>query len=229
MGKLTWEQAADTFRDAREDLEVVVLEPTEPDWHAVLQMAEREQLGLEVVVDGEPKPDRGVGSWLFEPSDEERKLVLRHAGVAFVRKRWRRDQISFALDPTYVCGQGELDAVLGFMSGLFSATGKAIELQDYYGRSKPLARVECDGTGHAVHWRPPALPEAGSGVVSAGGAFAKGALGCVGVFVLLGIGVLLAGGSVRLDLGGLILLLLIGGVLGLIVRLIYNAGRQHPA
>ncbi|MDP0492662.1 MAG: hypothetical protein Q7Q71_16580 [Verrucomicrobiota bacterium JB023] len=59
---------------------------------------------------------------------------------------------------------------------------------------------------------------------SRGKSFLKGGLGCLGIFLLLGFVAVLAGGSMHLDAGGVILLLLIGGGLGLIGHWIYQKG-----
>ena len=59
-----------------------------------------------------------------------------------------------------------------------------------------------------------------------GGAFVKGGLGCLGVFVLLAIIALVAGGRVHIDAGGAICLFVGGGLVGLLVLWIYNKGRD---
>ena len=57
-------------------------------------------------------------------------------------------------------------------------------------------------------------------------AFGKGGCGCLIVFaVCAGIAVLL-GGRAHIDLGGAILLFVIGGVIGLVVLAIYNKGKR---
>ena len=55
----------------------------------------------------------------------------------------------------------------------------------------------------------------------------KGGLGCVAVFIVLGVVAVLFGGSVHIDLGGLLMLLVIGGVIGLVVKAIYDKGRRE--
>ncbi len=57
-------------------------------------------------------------------------------------------------------------------------------------------------------------------------AFAKGGLGCLGIFIVLAVITLLVGGSVHFDLCGGVLLFLIGGVVGLIVLAVYNRGKR---
>ena len=57
-------------------------------------------------------------------------------------------------------------------------------------------------------------------------AFVKGGFGCLTLFIVLGVLALLFGGNVHADLGGLILLFIIGGALGLLYRAIYNKGRN---
>ena len=59
-----------------------------------------------------------------------------------------------------------------------------------------------------------------------GDAFVKGGCGCLIAFVVLGLSCALIGGNVHIDLGGVILLFVIGGILGLIVLAIYNKGRN---
>lgn len=59
-----------------------------------------------------------------------------------------------------------------------------------------------------------------------GADFAKGAGGCLGLFLLIGVIVAAAGGTVYLNGGGLILLLLIGGCLGLAFSSFYWKGRR---
>jgi predicted lipid-binding transport protein (Tim44 family) len=83
---------------------------------------------------------------------------------------------------------------------------------------------------------PPEVP-ASSTVASPGGggaAFAKGGLGGLAIFAILAFITVLLGGHVHFNVGGLIFLFIIGGVIGLIVLSIYNKGRkdaggsEHP-
>jgi hypothetical protein len=57
-----------------------------------------------------------------------------------------------------------------------------------------------------------------------GRAFVKGGLGCLLGFLAIGLLFVLLGGYMRIDLGGAILLFVIGGVIGLIVLAIYRKG-----
>lgn len=59
-----------------------------------------------------------------------------------------------------------------------------------------------------------------------GRAAAKGSLGCVAAFVVLGLLAVIFGGSVYIDAGGLVLLLVIGAVIGLVVNSIYQKGKR---
>ena len=61
---------------------------------------------------------------------------------------------------------------------------------------------------------------------SAGSAFAKGGCGCIVLFFIIGFLAVAAGGSMHIDIGGAILLFVIGGVIGLIVLGVYNKGRN---
>lgn len=61
-----------------------------------------------------------------------------------------------------------------------------------------------------------------------GEAFIKGGCGCIVAFLAIGIFFVLIGGTMYIDPGGAILLFVIGGVMGLIVRAIYNRG-AHDA
>lgn len=57
-------------------------------------------------------------------------------------------------------------------------------------------------------------------------AFVKGGFGCLGVFAAFAGIALLLGGTVNIDVGGAILLFVIGGLLGLLTLWIYNKGRH---
>jgi hypothetical protein len=59
-----------------------------------------------------------------------------------------------------------------------------------------------------------------------GAAFTKGGCGCLLLFAAVGLIVLLAGGRVRIDPIGALMLFVIGGIIGLIVLAIYNKGRR---
>ena len=59
-----------------------------------------------------------------------------------------------------------------------------------------------------------------------GQAFLKGGCGCLMLFVVLGFFVVLIGGNVHADFAGILMLFLIGGTIGLVVRGIYNKGRR---
>ena len=57
-----------------------------------------------------------------------------------------------------------------------------------------------------------------------GGAFVKGGCGCIVAFFAIGMFFVMIGGGMHFDAGGLVLLFAGGGVLGLIVRAVYNKG-----
>ncbi len=59
-----------------------------------------------------------------------------------------------------------------------------------------------------------------------GQAFLKGGCGCLLLFALIGVLAVAIGGHVRADVGGLILLFVIGGIIGLVILAIYNKGRR---
>lgn len=59
-----------------------------------------------------------------------------------------------------------------------------------------------------------------------GKAFVKGGAGCLVVFAGLAVLALLFGGRAHIDLGGFVILLVIGGVIGLVVNWIYQKGRR---
>lgn len=61
---------------------------------------------------------------------------------------------------------------------------------------------------------------------SAGAAFAKGGCGCLLAFLAIGFLAVLLGGSMHIDIGGAILLFVIGGAIGLVVMTIYNKGQR---
>ena len=61
---------------------------------------------------------------------------------------------------------------------------------------------------------------------SRGLAFAKGGVGCIVAFFVIGAIVLLIGGTVYFDAPGLILLFIIGGLIGLVVSWVYQRGRR---
>jgi len=60
-----------------------------------------------------------------------------------------------------------------------------------------------------------------------GGAFLKGGFGCLLAFIAIGLLFVMCGGSMHINLGGAILLFVIGGVLGLIGYAIFNRGYQQ--
>ncbi len=59
-----------------------------------------------------------------------------------------------------------------------------------------------------------------------GRSFLKGGAGCFVVFIVLALVAVVLGGSAHLDLVGVVLLFLIGGVVGLAVNWIYQKGRR---
>ena len=63
-------------------------------------------------------------------------------------------------------------------------------------------------------------------MASKGEAFIKGGCGCLAAFVVLGVIALVLGGHVHADLGGLVCLFVIGGLVGLVILAIYNRGRR---
>jgi hypothetical protein len=62
-----------------------------------------------------------------------------------------------------------------------------------------------------------------------GSAFVKGGCGCLVMFIVIAFIAVLLGGHAHADVGGLILLFVIGGIIGLIVLSVYNKGRNDAA
>ena len=62
-----------------------------------------------------------------------------------------------------------------------------------------------------------------------GSSFLKGGAGCFAAFVVLALLALLFGGSVHLDVGGVVILFVIGGIIGLVVNWIYQKGRRDAS
>ena len=62
-----------------------------------------------------------------------------------------------------------------------------------------------------------------------GSSFLKGGAGCFAVFVVLALLALVFGGSVHLDLGGVVILFVVGGIIGLLVNWIYQKGRNDAS
>jgi hypothetical protein len=59
-----------------------------------------------------------------------------------------------------------------------------------------------------------------------GSAFVKGGCGCLLAFLAIGLVLVLLGGSMHIDLGGAILLFVIGGILGLVILAVYHKGQR---
>jgi hypothetical protein len=76
----------------------------------------------------------------------------------------------------------------------------------------------CDCLGEAIGMTPP--------VPTKGSAFLKGGFGCLGAFAVVAVLVLIIGGSVHIDCGGMVCLFVIGGIIGLIGLACYRRGRH---
>ena len=59
-----------------------------------------------------------------------------------------------------------------------------------------------------------------------GAAFTKGGLGCLAAFAVVAVLAIMFGGSAHINLGGAVLLFVIGGLIGLVVLAVYNKGRR---
>jgi hypothetical protein len=59
-----------------------------------------------------------------------------------------------------------------------------------------------------------------------GRAFLKGGAGCLIAFAVIALLAVLFGGTAHIDVGGAILLFVIGGLIGIVVLAIYNKGRR---
>ncbi|MEM7516800.1 MAG: hypothetical protein AAF368_07735 [Planctomycetota bacterium] len=57
-------------------------------------------------------------------------------------------------------------------------------------------------------------------------AFARGGVGCLGAFIVLAFLAVSFGGTATFDVLGSLLVFVIGGILGLVVRSVYDKGRQ---
>lgn len=57
-------------------------------------------------------------------------------------------------------------------------------------------------------------------------AFGKGGCGCLIAFFVIGLFFVAIGGSMHIDIGGAIMLFVIGGGIGLAVLTVYNKGRD---
>jgi len=57
-------------------------------------------------------------------------------------------------------------------------------------------------------------------------AFVKGGCGCLVAFFVIGLFFVLIGGSMHIDIGGALMLFVIGGLIGLVVLAVYNKGKS---
>ena len=62
--------------------------------------------------------------------------------------------------------------------------------------------------------------------LTSGKAFVKGGCGCLVAFLAIGLFFVMIGGRMHIDIGGALLLFVIGGVGGLIYLWIFNKGRN---
>jgi hypothetical protein len=62
-----------------------------------------------------------------------------------------------------------------------------------------------------------------------GAAFVKGGGGCLLAFLVIGLIFVLLGGSMYINLGGVILLFVIGGIIGLVILAVYSKGQSDAA
>jgi len=62
-----------------------------------------------------------------------------------------------------------------------------------------------------------------------GKAFLTGGCGCLVLFTLFAGLVVMAGGSAHMDIGGIFLLMIIGGVIGLIINWVYQMGKKDAS
>ena len=60
-------------------------------------------------------------------------------------------------------------------------------------------------------------------------AFWKGGCGCLIAFAVFALIAILIGGRAHIDIGGAILLFVIGGLIGLLVLWIYNKGKRDSS
>ncbi len=59
-----------------------------------------------------------------------------------------------------------------------------------------------------------------------GKAFVKGGVGCFIAFIVLAVIAVAFGGTAHIDLGGVVILFVIGGLIGLVVNAIYRKGKN---
>ena len=59
-----------------------------------------------------------------------------------------------------------------------------------------------------------------------GEAFLKGGCGCSVAFLAIGFFFVLIGGSMHIDIGGAIMLFVLGGIIGLVILAVYNRGAR---
>ena len=59
-----------------------------------------------------------------------------------------------------------------------------------------------------------------------GSAFVKGGCGCLLAFLAIGLIFVLLGGSIHINLGGALLLFVIGGIIGLVILAVYSKGQR---
>ena len=91
----------------------------------------------------------------------------------------------------------------------------------------------CWSCGTKRDGTPPAKPPQDATVLSPtvpsanrGSAFVKGGCGCLVVFAVLAFIAVLLGGHAHANVGGVVFLFVIGGIIGLIAFSIYNKGRK---
>ena len=109
------------------------------------------------------------------------------------------------------------------VSGISSSFGNA-RSPWYSLRSSDIARFVWGGVARTFRG---ADRKSGATIVGEKSeAFAKGGCGCLVAFLVIGLFLVLVGGNMHIDIGGAIMLFVIGGVIGLVVLFVYNKGRN---
>jgi hypothetical protein len=139
---VTWDDVSDEFALDGSLRDICITDVSIADWHATWNLLQGSGLNMTYTVDAvKTAPPDNVAEIFAGSTEPLRMLAVLVGGAQLNCHFFDESEIEFDLHPREITGQLQLDAVVGFMAALATATGRVVLMTPENMHDDPFLRV----------------------------------------------------------------------------------------